>query len=87
MPGRISRRFKAQLVVQLCALTGGPCRSRGKSMQAAHRGLGLERAHFDAFLEDVGAALEGTRVGERERGELVELLSRQRSAVLDDGTR
>lgn len=79
------RRFKAQLVVQLCALTGGPCRYRGRSMAEAHRGLGLERAHFDAFLEDMDASLASSRVGERDRREVLELLRRQRAAVLGDG--
>lgn len=81
------RRFKAQLVVQLCALTGGPCRYRGKSMAAAHRGLGIERAHFDAFLDDLAASLESARVGARERGELAKILGAQRAAVVGGGAR
>ncbi|HUS63816.1 MAG TPA: group 1 truncated hemoglobin [Kofleriaceae bacterium] len=76
------RRFKGQLVVQLCALTGGPCRYRGKPMAAAHRGLGIERAHFDAFLEDLDSSLESARVGARERGELAKLLGAQRAAIV-----
>jgi len=70
------RRFKAHLVVQLCALTGGPCRDRGRSLRAVHAGRGIRAAHFDAFLEDVAGALETLRAGERERDELLGALRR-----------
>lgn len=81
------RRFKGQLVVQLCEMTGGPCRYRGRAMDAAHRGRGVRREHFDAFIEAVAGAFEGTRVGERDRGELIELVGRQRAAVIDGARR
>lgn len=76
------RRFKAQLVVQLCSVTGGPCRYRGRSMVAAHERRGILAGHFDAFVEDVGAALVTVRAGERERDELLKLLRDMRSGIL-----
>jgi hemoglobin len=68
------RRFKSQLVVQLCELSGGPCRYRGRSMTAVHRGRRIRPAQFEAMLEDARDALKVAQVGERERHELLSLL-------------
>lgn len=68
------RRFKAQLVVQICELSGGPCRYRGRAMQAVHRGRRIKPAHFEAMLEDARDALKIAQVGERERHELLSIL-------------
>jgi hemoglobin len=67
------RRFKGRLVVQLCALTGGPCRYGG-SMAEVHRGLRIKAQHFDAFLEDVAASLTVVRLSAGDRVELLKLL-------------
>jgi hemoglobin len=67
------RRFKGRLVVQLCALTGGPCRYGG-SMTDVHRGLAIKSQHFDAFMEDAAASLTVVRLSARDRVELLKLL-------------
>ena len=67
------RRFKGRLVVQLCALTGGPCRYGG-SMAEVHRGLPIKAQHFDAFMEDVAASLTVVRLSARDRVELLKAL-------------
>ncbi len=66
------RRFKGRLVVQVCALTGGPCRYGG-SMAEVHRRLAIKRQHFDAFMEDVAASLTVVRLSARDRVELLKL--------------
>jgi hemoglobin len=68
------RRLKSQLVVQMCELSGGPCRYRGRSMARAHRGRRIREAHFEAMIEDTRDALRAAQVGERERVELLALL-------------
>ena len=50
--------FKANLVDQVCAATGGPCVYRGKDMTTAHAGMGITHAHFVAPVEDLAAALD-----------------------------
>lgn len=75
------RRFKGRLVVQLCALTGGPCRYGG-SMAEVHRGLRIKAAHFDAFMEDVAASLTVVRLSARDRVELLKLLRAMKPEVV-----
>jgi len=68
------RRFKARMVVQICALSGGPCRYRGRSMAEVHRGRGIKRRHFDVFMDHVAAALTAARLSTRDRVEFLKLL-------------
>jgi hemoglobin len=77
------RRFKAQLVVQICELSGGPCRYRGRSMRAVHRGRRIRPMHFEAMLEDVRDALKAAQVGERERHELLAILRALKPEIVE----
>jgi hemoglobin len=74
------RRFKARLVVQLCALAGGPCRYTGRSMAEAHGRRGIRGKHFEAFMEDIAASLTAIRLSARDR---VEFLKRVRALKPD----
>jgi hemoglobin len=75
------RRFKARLVVQLCAISGGPCRAGGRSMAEVHRGRGIRPPHFAAFIEDVEAALVAARVQPRDRARLIQRLRRMEPEI------
>jgi hemoglobin len=46
-------RFKAALVDELCATTGGPCHYTGPSMKDAHANLGISDAEFNAMVQDL----------------------------------
>ena len=74
------RRFKGRLVVQLCALTGGPCRYGG-SMAEIHRGLAIKPRHFDAFMENVAASLTVVRLSARDRVELLKLFRQMKPDI------
>jgi len=79
------RRLKAQMVVELCELSGGPCRYRGRSLRRVHDGRGIRAAHFDAMIEDVSDALRAVQIGERERHELVAILRNLEADVVEAG--
>ena len=68
------RRFKSRLVVQLCALTGGPCRDSRRELNQVHARHQIRPGHLDAFLDDVAAAMTAVGTGARERAELLEHL-------------
>jgi hemoglobin len=76
-------RLKRRLVEQICAGTGGPCVYRGRSMKAAHRGLGIQNRHFNALVEDLGKTLNKFRVPEREQKELVAILAPMRKDIVE----
>jgi hemoglobin len=51
-------RVRAELKDQFCMVAGGPCAYTGHSMEAAHRGLHLTNANFNALVEDLQDAMD-----------------------------
>jgi len=51
-------RLRAELKDQFCMIAGGPCHYTGHSMEAAHKGLHLTNANFNALVEDLQSAME-----------------------------
>lgn len=75
-------RLKRLLVEQLCAGTGGPCTYTGRSMKAAHRGMGVKNRHFDALVQNLGKSLNKFKVPAREQKELVAILAPMRKDIV-----
>ena len=46
-------RLRSRLGSYLCVIAGGPCVYKGRSMAAAHKGLKIDEAGFDAVAEDL----------------------------------
>jgi len=63
--------FKMKLVDQICMMSGGPCQYTGMDMKAAHAGMGVTTADFNALVEDLVGALDKFKVGDREKNELL----------------
>ena len=51
-------RVRAEFKVQFCQVAGGPCAYDGHDMAAAHKGLHLTNADFNAVVEDLQAAMD-----------------------------
>ena len=54
-------RMRAEFKVQFCQVAGGPCDYKGHDMTAAHKGLHLTNANFNAVVEDLQDAMD--RIG------------------------
>ena len=65
------RKFKKNLVDQICQASGGPCKYTGKDMKSAHKGMGITDADFNALVEDLVKALDKFNVGATEKNELL----------------
>jgi len=68
-------RLGARLADELCVTAGGPCEYKGRSMSAAHKGLGLNRAKFNAVAEDLQTAMEHHGVSYRVQNRLMARLA------------
>ena len=44
-------QLKAQLVLQFCEVSGGPCKREGPDMKRVHDGFDINRGHFNALVE------------------------------------
>jgi hemoglobin len=74
--------LKKQLVDQICAATGGPCKYEGKDMKTAHAGMGVKEADFNALVEDLVKALDEFKVPEKEKGELLGALGGMKGDIV-----
>ncbi len=73
------RHFLAQ---QFCTVADGPCTYTGHSMAAAHRGLDLDQAKFNALTEDLQDAMTAVGVGFHTQNRLIaKLAPMQRDVV------
>ncbi len=87
---RINRRFadanipnlKTMLVDQICEASGGPCTYKGQSMKAAHKGMKISDAEFNALVEDLVKSLDKLKVGAREKNELLGALGGMKGDVV-----
>ena len=87
---RINARFaktdiahlKRMLVDQVCEATGGPCTYTGKNMRAAHAGMKITEAEFNALVEDLSRSLDKFQVGEREKTELLSALGGMKGDIV-----
>jgi hemoglobin len=77
-----SKALMDNLVDLICERAGGPCIYRGLNMAAAHEGMNISDAEFDAIVEDIGAALAHQRVADADRAEALQQLQRMRGAVV-----
>jgi len=56
-------RVRAELKDQFCMIADGPCTYTGHSMEAAHKGLHLTNANFNALVEDLQDAMAQCDIG------------------------
>ena len=88
---RINGRFKhtkpeafgGQLVAFLCQASGGPCQYQGRDMKAAHTGMMLTDAEFNALADDTTKALNKFSVPAKEQGEVIGLLASLKGDIVN----
>jgi hemoglobin len=80
-PDRL-KTFKGNLTDQICEASGGPCKYMGKDMKAAHMGMGISSAQFDALVEDLVGALDKFNVGAREKDQLLGALGPMKGDIV-----
>jgi hemoglobin len=49
--------FRNHLIDQFCALSGGPCVYKGRTMRNTHAGMNIQAEEFDAAIQDLRDAL------------------------------
>ena len=75
-------RLKRLLVEQICAGTGGPCTYTGRDMKAAHAGMAITDAQFNALVEDLVKSLDKFNVPAKEKGELLGILGSMKPSIV-----
>jgi hemoglobin len=72
----INRAFiQPRFTAYLCRVAGGPCIYKGHSMKAAHKGLAINEARFNAVVEDLQKAMDRAGVPFRLQNRLLARLA------------
>ena len=74
--------LKQKLVDQICEVSGGPCKYTGKDMKAAHAGMGIKDADFDALVEDLVKSLDKFKVPAAEKHDLLGTLGGMKGDIV-----
>jgi hemoglobin len=82
-PKRLAK-FKGNLVDQLCEASGGPCKYKGKDMKAAHAGMRIGEADFNALVEDLVKSLDKFKVAEADKNALLGVLGPMKSDIVEE---
>ena len=67
--------IKRHLVEQFCVILGGPCTYTGRDMKKSHALLGIDRADFNALVEDLQIAMDRRDIPFRAQNKLLEKLA------------
>jgi hemoglobin len=81
-PARL-KKFKGNLVDQICEASGGPCKYKGKDMKTAHMGMGVGGGDFTALVEDLSGALDKFKVGAHEKDQLLGALAPMKTQIVE----
>ncbi len=76
-------RLRKMLIDQICEATGGPCTYSGRSMKAAHEGMGVTSGEFDALVQDLVATFNHFKVGQKEQGEVLAVLGPLKTDIVE----
>jgi hemoglobin len=77
-------RTRRRLIEFVCAAAGGPCTYSGRDMKAAHAGMGVSSAQFDALAGHLVAALDKLKVPEKEKAELLALVAPTKADIVEE---
>ena len=67
--------IKRHLVEQFCVILGGSCTYTGRDMKESHAFLGIDRADFNALVEDLQIAMERRGIPFRAQNKLLAKLA------------
>ena len=75
-------KLKTNAADQICDATGGPCSYLGKDMKAAHTGMNITEADWNATVEDLIKALDKRNVAKKDQQELIGLLAPMKKDIV-----
>ncbi|MCL2726459.1 MAG: group 1 truncated hemoglobin [Polyangiaceae bacterium] len=76
-------KFRQEVADQLCQLTGGDCHYNGKDMKAAHKGMRITEAEWNATIAALKAAMDENAVGDAETSDLMALLAPMKDDIVE----
>ncbi len=77
------KKIRMHVINQLCEAAGGPCNYTGRDMKAAHKGLGITGAEWDASAKHLVDTLNKFKVPKAEQDELLAVVTSLKKDIVD----
>lgn len=77
------QHVKEELVLQLCEVSGGPCRRNGPDMKKAHDGMDITRGDFNALVEVLQDTMDAQGVPFRDQNRLLARLAPMHREIIN----
>lgn len=77
-------RIKRLLAEQFCVILGGDCTYSGRDMRSSHATLGIDRAQFNALVEDLQIAMERHNIPFRAQNKLLAKLAPMHREIITE---
>jgi truncated hemoglobin YjbI len=77
------KKLRDNLINQVGEATGGPEKYTGMTMKAAHKGMNVQEADFNALVEDLSKALDKFAVPMTEKNELLGALATMKGDIVE----
>jgi hemoglobin len=74
--------IKQELVDQFCVILDGPCTYTGRDMASTHKGMGVNRADFNALVEDLQTAMNKHQIPFRAQNKLLAKLAPMHGVII-----
>lgn len=84
-PARLTK-LRNNLINQVGAATGGTEKYTGLDMKAAHKGMGVGEADFNALVEDLSKALDKFKVLPKPKSQLLGALGAMKADIVEGNT-
>lgn len=75
--------LKSRIANQVCQLAQGPCEYGGRSMEAAHSGMGVREADFIALVEGLQRAIKQNGLSYNLENKILALLAPMKRAIVN----
>jgi hemoglobin len=79
------KHIRQMIVDQLCQATGGPCIYLGRSMKAAHAGMGISDSDWDIAVDHLIETMIQLKVPGKERDDVIGVIGTLKSDIVASG--
>lgn len=77
------QHVKEELVLQICEVSGGPCRRSGPDMKKAHDGMDVTRGDFNALVEVLQDTMDAQGIPFRDQNRLLARLAPMHREIIN----
>ena len=75
-------RIKEQLIIQLCELSGGPCKYEGRDMKSSHANLNIKKSDFHALVEVLQSSMTAKGIPFSSQNQMLALLAPMNTDII-----